>query len=119
MKTIAKAYLSSRECSIPEAVYHILPVLKLRRIFPAVCFVNTNLPEEKVKVLLSEKELSELPDDSSNIFKKANIDRYIERPNVTFCHGKCSAPNDFCYAEFLAYYTLVNQIIPVIISQMN
>ena len=70
-----------------------------------MCFVNTNLPEERVKVLLSEKELSKLPDDSSNIFKKSNIDRYIERPNATFCHGKCSDLNDFCYAEFLAYYT--------------
>ena len=78
MKTIAKAYLSSRECSVQEAVYHILPELKLRRIFPAVCFVITNLPEERIKVLVSEKELSELPDDSSNIFKKSNIDRYIE-----------------------------------------
>ena len=29
-------------------------------------------------MLVSEKELSELPDDSSNIFKKSNIDRYIE-----------------------------------------
>ena len=64
MKTIAKAYLSSRECSVQEAVYHILPELKLRRIFPAVCFVITNLPEERIKVLVSEKELSELPDDS-------------------------------------------------------
>ena len=36
MKTIAKAYLSNRECSVLEAVYHILPELKLRRIFPAV-----------------------------------------------------------------------------------
>ena len=106
MKTIAKAYMSSRECSVQEAVYHILPELKLRRIFPAVSFVNTNLPEERVKVLLSEKELSKLPDDSSNIFKKSNIDRYIERPNATFCHGKYSALNYFCYAEFLAYYTL-------------
>ena len=78
MKTIAKAYRSSRECSVQEAVYHILPELKLRRIFPAVCFVITNLPEERIKVLVSEKELSELPDDSSNIFKKSNIDRYIE-----------------------------------------
>ena len=74
-----------------------------------MCFVNTNLPEEKVKVLLSEKELSELPDDSSNIFKKSNIDRYIEWPNATFCHGKYSALNDFCYAEFLAYYTLASK----------
>ena len=106
MKTIAKAYLSSRECSVQEAVYHVLPELKLRRIFPAVCFVKTNLPEERVKVFLSEKELSELPDDSSNIFKKSNIDRYIEKPNATFYHGKYSALNYFCYAEFLAYYTL-------------
>ena len=47
LKTIAKAYLSSRECSVQEAVYHIQQELKLRRIFPAVCFVNTNLPEER------------------------------------------------------------------------
>ena len=42
-------------------------------------FVNTNLPEERVQVLLSEKELSELPDDSSNIFRKSNIDRYVDQ----------------------------------------
>ena len=75
MKTIAKAYLNSRECSAQEKVYRILPELKLRRIFPAVYFVNTNLPEERVQILLSEKKLSELADDSPNIFKKSNIDR--------------------------------------------
>ena len=88
MKTTAKAYLNSRECSVQEAVYHILPELKLRRIFPAVGFVNTNIPEERVKVLLSKKELSKIPNGSSNIFKKSNIDRFIERPNATFCYGK-------------------------------
>ena len=56
MKTIAKAYLSSRECSVQEEVYHILPELKLRRIFPAVYFLDTNPPEERVQALLSEKE---------------------------------------------------------------
>ena len=106
MKTIAKAYLSNRECSVQEAVYHILSELKLRRIFPAVCFVNTNLPEERVQILLSEKERSKLPGDSPNIFKKLNIDRYKERPNATFCNGKFGVLNNFCYAEFLAYYTL-------------
>ena len=55
MKTIAKAYLGSRECSIQKVVYHVLPELKLRTFFPAVCFVNINLPEERVKVLLPEK----------------------------------------------------------------
>ena len=48
MKAIAKAYLSNRECSVQEAVYHILPELKLRRIFPVVYFVNINPPEERV-----------------------------------------------------------------------
>ena len=77
MKTIAKAYLSNREWSVQEAVYHILSELKLRRIFPAVCFVNTILPEERGQVLLLEKERSELPGDSPNIFKKSNINRYM------------------------------------------
>ena len=109
MKTIAKAYLNSGECSVQEAVYHILPELKLNRIFPTVYFVNTNLPEERIQVLLSEKELSELPDDSPNISKKSNIDSYVERPSGTFCNGKYIAFNDFYYAEFLAYYTLANK----------
>ena len=102
MKIFAKAYFSNLECPVQESVYHILPELKLRRIFPAVYFVNTNLPEERVRVLLSKKELSELPDDSSNIFKKSNIDRYVERPNATFYNGKYSVLDHFCFAEFLA-----------------
>ena len=57
MKTIAKAHLSNQECSVQQAVYHILPELKLRKIFLAVYFVNANLPEERVKVLHSEKNL--------------------------------------------------------------
>ena len=74
-KIIAKAYLSNRECSVEKAVYHILPELKLRRIFPAVYFANTNSPEERV--LRPEKELRVLSDDSLNIFRKSNIDRYV------------------------------------------
>ena len=109
MKKIAKPYLSNRECSVQEAVYHILPELKLRRVFPAVYFVNTNLPQERVQVLFSEKELSELPGGSPNISQKSNIGRYMERPNATFCNEKCSVLNNFCNAEFLAYYTLENK----------
>ena len=37
MKTVARAYLNNRECSV-----YFLSELKLRRIFPAVDFVNTN-----------------------------------------------------------------------------
>ena len=83
--------------------------MKLRRIFRAICFVNTNPPERRVQLLNSGKELSELPDNNLNIFKKYNIDRNIERPNTTFCNGKYSILGDFCYAEFLAHYTLKNK----------
>ena len=55
MKTIDKAYLSNWECSIQEIVCHILPELKLSRIFPAVYFIIKNLLEEKVQVLFFEK----------------------------------------------------------------
>ena len=40
IKTIAKACLSNREFSTQEAVYHILPELKLWRVFPAVYFLT-------------------------------------------------------------------------------
>ena len=56
IKTNAKAFLSNR-------------------IFSAVYFVNTNLPEERVQLLLSKKELIELRDDSPNIFKRSNVGR--------------------------------------------
>ena len=88
---------------------------------PNSCFVNNyfdvgfkawwvNMDIKSVlneyKFFFSEKELRELPDDSPNIFKKSNIDRYMERPNALFCNGEYSMLNHFCYAEFLAYYTL-------------
>ena len=57
------------------------------RIFPALYFVNTSPPEKRVQVL-PEKEVSEFPENSPNIFKKSNIDRYMQRPNATFCNGK-------------------------------
>ena len=48
MKTIAHAYSSKRECSLQEAVYHIMPELWLRSIFPAVVNINSNVPEKRV-----------------------------------------------------------------------
>ena len=70
MKKNDKAYLNSRECSVQEAVYHILPELKLRRIFPTVYFVNRHLPEERVQVLLSEKKNSVNYQMIAQIFSK-------------------------------------------------
>ena len=48
LKTIARAYLSNQESLFQDVAYHILPELNLRRIFPALYFIHTNLPGEKV-----------------------------------------------------------------------
>lgn len=38
--------------------------------------------------IIIEKELNELPDISTNIFKKSNIDQYIDRTNALFSGEK-------------------------------
>ena len=84
-----------------------MPELFLRRVFPGVQFVNTNLPEERSKVLLTEEQLSSLPEDSTDIFRRNNIDRYVARPSVSFCDGKYSILDSFSFPEFTAYYSLI------------
>ena len=64
MLEIAKAYVSNEECSVHQALYHILQKLKLRRNFSALYLVNSHVPEERVQILHSEKEPCGLLDDS-------------------------------------------------------
>ena len=103
MLTIAKAYSSRRECSVQEAVYHVMPELWLRKTFPKVIFANSNLPENRYRMCKSEEELR-LPLDSTDIFKRNMLDRYMDRPNNTFKSGRYNVLNDMCYSEFLAHY---------------
>ena len=109
MKAIARAYLNNHERYFQEVVYHILQELRLRRILLAMHYVNIKLPEKRVQVLFPEKEHRELPVNSPNIFRGSNVDRYMEKPRATFCNGKNSVLDDFCYAKFLAYYTFENK----------
>ena len=55
IKTISRTFSSKREYSVQEAVYHIRPELKLRRVVPAVHFVNTNVPEESMQIFFIRK----------------------------------------------------------------
>ena len=105
MKTIVRAYTSKRECSVQEVLYHILPELHLRRVFPAVYFVNTDMLEDRSRILLCEEEIEKLPDDSKDIFER-NIDRYINRSNRSFCGVKYSVLDSFCFSEFVVLYKL-------------
>ena len=85
------AYVDKRECSIQEANYHVLPKLHLHNIFPCVCFANRNIPENCIKILNCETELNMLAGHSTDVFKRNNVDCYINRPNNFFVVGaiKC------------------------------
>ena len=106
MKSVAHSYVNKRECSIQECVYHILAGQWLRKTFPGVIFANSNVPEKRYRICRDEKDISELPEDSTDIFKRNMIDRYIDRPNLSFGDGKYSIVDSFCFAEFLRYYYL-------------
>ena len=69
MKSIVRAYSMKREFSVQEAVYHIMPELRLRKTFVAVVFANTNIPEKRFRVCLDESEIKDLPETSIDIFK--------------------------------------------------
>ena len=73
MKAIAKAYTTNRKCSVQEAVYLIMPELWLRKTFPKVMLLNSNLPECRYRIFHKKEELDELPDDSSDIFRKKYV----------------------------------------------
>ena len=108
MKSIARAYITTRECSIQEAVYHVMPELWLRKSYPTVIFINTNLPEKRFRICRTEVELSELPEDSTDVFKRNMLDRYMDRPNETYKNGKYSVVDTMCFAEFCSHNYLSN-----------
>ena len=45
------------ECSVQEAVYHILSELWLLKIFPEIMFLNSNMPESGIGFLKGNAKL--------------------------------------------------------------
>ena len=108
MKSAVQPHVNKRECSIQECVYQVLSGQCLRKTFPSVIFANSNIPEKRYWICREEKDISQLPENSRDIFKKNMIDRYIDQPNLSFCCGKYSVLDSFCFAEFLQYYHLAH-----------
>ena len=98
MKNFARAYLSNWQCLFQETVLsYFARVESEENLFRSV-FFNTNLPEQRIAKLLYKKELSELPDDSSDIFKKINIDLYMWKDQVHNSRMKNNMLWMICYA---------------------
>ena len=67
MIKLAQAYSNDREVSVQEAVYQLMPELWLRKGYPAVSFVSTNLPDERFRMMKTEKEINQMPEESHDI----------------------------------------------------
>ena len=90
-KSVIHAYASKRECSLQEAVYQIIPELWLRKFFQGVLYVNSNIPEKRVRMMLSKKEIAELPEDNTDIYKRNMMNRYMIRPHDALFEQLCYA----------------------------
>ena len=109
MTAIAKAYITKRECSVQKVVY--LAELWLQKIFPRVIFLNSNLPEKHFGIFKKKDGIDELPRDSTDIFQRNMLDRYLDRPNENFKNGEYKIIDQLCFAEFLSlYYVDVKQV---------
>ena len=90
MKAIAKAYSTMRECSVQEAICYILPE---RKIFLKVIFLNPNMLEKRYSIFKEKCRIDELPEDSTEIFHRNMLDRYL--------YGEIS---NTCFSEFLSSF---------------
>ena len=106
MKAIARDYATKKKCSVQEAVYLVMPELWLRKTFPKVLFLNSNIPEKRYRIFRNKEEIDELPEDSTDIFQRNMQDRYIDRPDKNFMAGRYNTIDAMCFAEFLSYYCI-------------
>ena len=70
-------------CSIQECVYQLLNSQWLRKAFPDVGFAKSSLPEKRYRICLSEEEILELPEESTDVFKRNMLDRYMDCLNAS------------------------------------
>ena len=93
MKKIAYSFISSRQLSVQVAVYNVLPELWLRKCSPGISFINTNLPNNRIRMIKFKEELELLTDSSTDIFKKSIIDSL---PQFASLYCKRTSPdNDY------------------------
>ena len=106
MRAIPKAYSKKTECSVQEAVYLLMPEFWLRKTFPKVIFLNSNVPEKRYSMFRSKGDLEGLPGDSTDVFQRNMLDRYLDKLDATFKSGKFAYLDSICFAEFLSCYSV-------------
>ena len=92
---LTNTFLNTSEFSAQECVYYILgyPISECSR---EIVFINTTLPDDRIRIFKPKKQLQELPDDSEDVFTPGKIEAYEKRPKNL---------ENVCLADFVASYT--------------
>ena len=80
--------------------------LWLRKTFPKVIFLNSNILEKRCRTVRRKDDLDELPNDSTDVFHRNMLDCYLDRPDREFQNGKFAVIDSQCFTEFLSFYYL-------------
>ena len=80
LRSIGNTFLNHRNVSIQEAIYRCLGNLKMSFFKPGVVFLESGQPEKRHGMLKPQKELDELPESSTDIFRTSPLERYKNRP---------------------------------------
>ena len=86
---------------------YILLELWLHKTFPAVIFLNCNMPEKSYKIFKKKDDIDQLPDDITDIFQRNMLDRYIDRLHKHFENSQYGQIDQLCFAEFLSLYCVL------------
>ena len=95
LKDIGQIFLKSREVSEHEAVAGILS-LPLRRSNTDVEFIQTDIPENRTRILKPKKISATLENDDQDIYERNIHDKYAKRPDTL---------ENVRLAEFVADYS--------------
>ena len=99
LKDIGAIFIKAREVSEHEAISRILS-LPLRRSNIDVAFIQTDLKENRTRLLKSKKSLKSLHNDDPDIYLPSIHEKYACRPNSL---------NNLPLAEFVANYTITSK----------
>ena len=62
------------------------------------------MPEKRYLMLRDKEDLDELPENSTDIFQRNMLNRYLDWPDSNFEHDEYAQTDNLCFPEFLAYY---------------
>ena len=78
IKKLDNHFITTRQLNVQQVLYNVLPELWLRKRLSGIFFINTNLPQNRIRMIKSKEEIKELPGDCTVIFKRNIVDRYID-----------------------------------------